>query len=353
MKISIMGGWNTASGASLHCELIGKEFVRAGHELNVFTFYKHAYHGSHITGIDQPYVSRCFTHSRFNPVQLEAKPFIENDYELFIAEDIGMLPKDHLKKIFDTHIRKKAKTISVFHDNQLSNDPSFYQFDWDAIVAFDVRFKKILLNAFPKEKIHIIPYPCTSWKVGDQVSEREKLYLPLDKKIIFCFGDNPVRILKIIEWLNELHEDYPILLLIVTRDLLVVQKYNEIKETVKYEIEIKEEGPSINRLYKYMYAADAMLYYRDQTENVVVASTILQCLGAGCPIVANNSRYTELLEDEIFKYSNKEELVTAFKDIFDNSKRHKTILQNAKQYVELNSVQAVSLKFIQLKKNLE
>ena len=50
-----------------------------------------------------------------------------------------MLPKDLLGKIFH-RIKKQAKTINVVHDGKLTDDSSFYQFDWDAIVSFDDRW---------------------------------------------------------------------------------------------------------------------------------------------------------------------------------------------------------------------
>jgi len=259
-----------------------------------------------------------------------------------------MLPKDHLAKIFNTHIRKKAKTVQVYHDNQLSDDPAFYQLEWDAIVAFDQRFKDILTRAYPEDKIHIIPYPCTNWQSGNHAHFREKLHLPSDKKIIFSFGDNSNRILNVVEGINALAGRYPILLLILSRDPITIQHYTNLKKKMKFDIEIREEAPSLNRVNKYLHVADAMLYYRNQVLGIVVASTILQCIGAGCPIISNDTRYTELLDDEIFKFSNHGEMMDALVDVFDKTKRYRNTMKSAKDYVNKNSARATAEKFLKL-----
>jgi len=55
---------------------------------------------------------------------------------------------NELAKVFH-HIRRKAKTITVIHDRMLSSNPSFYQFEWDAIVCNDKRFVEFIKKAFP------------------------------------------------------------------------------------------------------------------------------------------------------------------------------------------------------------
>ncbi|MBU1077979.1 MAG: hypothetical protein KKH98_11845 [Spirochaetes bacterium] len=353
MKIAIMGGWNTDSGASLHSESIGRKFIEMGHDLKVFSFYDYAFHGTQITGEDEKYVTQCFTHFKYDPLKLDVIPFITNDYDLFIAEDIGMFPKDLLAKIFYTHIKKKAKTITVYHDNQLSKDPSFYQFDWDSIVCFDQRFKDVLTQAYPEEKVHIIPYPCHEWSPGDKKEARKELHLPEDKKIIFTFGLNTNRILPSVEDLNELHKDFPeAMLLALTKDMLTINKLKKLSKKIKIQVKIIEEAPSINRLYKYLHASDIMLYYRDQVPFIVVGSTVLQCLGSGCPIIGNETKFTEIFDNEIFKYTDKEEFISGIKEAFRESKKYKSILENAKKYSLKNSSEEIAKKFIELYKKL-
>lgn len=128
MKVAIMGAWNTDSGASIHAESIGRSFAKLGHKINVLTFFKDSFHGTAIVGEDEDYVKRCFTVSSDENIQLLTTPFLASDYEFFVAEDHGMLPLDHLGRIFHW-IKKKAKTIAVIHDGNLKEDPDFYQFD--------------------------------------------------------------------------------------------------------------------------------------------------------------------------------------------------------------------------------
>ena len=136
MNITMMSAWNTDSGVSVHAELIGREWVRMGHRLHLFSFFTSDFHGTAIVGEDEDYVVRCFTTSSCRERYLDPRPILGSDYEIFIAQDLGMLPKDELANIFH-HIRRKASTITVIHDSGPSSDPSFYQFDWDRIVCFD------------------------------------------------------------------------------------------------------------------------------------------------------------------------------------------------------------------------
>ena len=88
MKIGMMGGWNTDSGASFHAELVGRAWVEQGHDLKVFTFYDYAFHGTQITGKDEDYVTRCFTVSRSETQELDPVPFLTEKYDIFVAQDI-------------------------------------------------------------------------------------------------------------------------------------------------------------------------------------------------------------------------------------------------------------------------
>ena len=126
MKIGLMGGWNTDSGASLHTELVGRAWKKMGHEVNVFTFYRESFHGTNIIGNDENYVTRCFTVSGAQKVEMNPVPLLTADYDVFVTEDLGMLPMDHLGRIF-SRIKKKAKTVTVIHDGDLARKASFYQ----------------------------------------------------------------------------------------------------------------------------------------------------------------------------------------------------------------------------------
>ena len=116
MKIAMMSAWNEDSGASTHAELIGREWEKIGHDLKVFSFFTHDFDGTPIVGKDEDYVIRCFTTSTYEYPYLDPRPILEADFDNFVAQDLGMLPKDCLGKIFH-HIQKKSCTLTVIHDN--------------------------------------------------------------------------------------------------------------------------------------------------------------------------------------------------------------------------------------------
>ncbi len=343
-----MGAWNTDSGASIHTELTGRAFVELGHEIVVFTFFKHSFHGTQIVGEDEDYVIRCFTLSTEEKPELLATPFLTNKYEFFVVEDLGMLPQDSLAKIFHW-IKKKAKTINVIHDGDLKEDPSFYQFDWDAIVCFDERYYNFLKLAYPEEIIHIIPYPCFPWKPGDKEKARQKLNLPIDKKIVFLFGPSSKFGAEKIEILKKLSISYPLVVLVVTQHQGALALWKPLIEKYKNLIEIREKYLKMDELYEYLYASDLLLYNKPTISGrVTVASTAYQCLGSGCPTVALKSSFVEPFGSAVYQYENDEEFEKAIVSAFEEDEKYKEVLKNMKDYVEKNSAINVAKKFIDL-----
>ncbi|HID32879.1 MAG TPA: hypothetical protein EYP24_05825, partial [bacterium (Candidatus Stahlbacteria)] len=283
MKIGLMGGWNTDSGASFHSEMIGRSWVKDGHEVTIFTFFRESFHGTQITGSDEDYVIRCFTTSRAETVRLNPVPFLTKRYDVFVIEDLGMLPKDHLGKIFN-RIRRRAKTVNIIHDGRLSDDPSFYQFDWDAIVCFDERYMRFLTTAYEPEKIQIIPYPCHERLILDKIVVRKELSLPQDQKIAFTFGPSSYYTLDLIPALFARKD---LSLLVVTKFDKSLEEFRRLRE--KYPIIIRDDAPDLNLLYKYLNASDLLIFNKPSADWVVVSSTVFQCLGSGCPILAYGS----------------------------------------------------------------
>ncbi len=358
MKIGIMGAWNTDSGAAIHSELIGRSFIELGHEVVVFTFFRESIHGTAIVGEDEDYVIRCFTLSSAKNPELLATPFLCHEYEFFIVEDLGMLPQDHLGKIFHW-IKRRAKTVTVIHDGNLKEDPSFYQFDWDAIVCFDERYYNFLKLAYPEEIIHIIPFPCLPWRGGEGAEDkrrikiecREKLGLPLDRRIIFLFGPTSKFGADKFDILKELHKDYPLLILVVTRHPEALERWRRLKKA-NADIEIiqlREENPDIGRLYEYLYASDLLFYNKPTKPNTVtVSSTAFQCLGSGCPMVARDSPFVETLRGIIYQFRTDEELRSSIESVFNEDRRYKEIMKNTRAYVNEHSGLNIARKFIQL-----
>jgi len=358
MKIGLMGAWNTDSGASIHSELLGRSLVELGHELAVFTFFRHSFHGTTITGKDEDYVTRCFTVSSDKNEELLATPFLIKDYEFFITEDLGMLPQDKLGKLFHW-IKQKAKTINVIHDGNLKEDPSFYQFNWDALVCFDKRYRDFLKTVYPEEKIHIIPYPCFPWRPGDKGLARKRLNLPLDKKIILLFGPSSYFGVEKYKFIKELGKKYDILVLVLTEVQNALKAWEKLTSHKFWErknepIEIRKIAPPIDELYEYLYAADVLFYNKPTTKGVVtVASTAFQCLGSGCPIIALRSSFVETLNQAVYQYTTDEELRQCFIGVFEKDEMYKKVHHATHKFVEENSSLAVAKKFIELFKKLK
>ena len=178
-----------------------------GHDLTVF-----APNNIRPVGKDEEYVIRCFsdegdhTETFFHP-----EPFLDTDYEVLVVERVQWVPLEPLKKIF-RNIRKKAKIVYVVYERTLPTNPLFYEFDWDAIVCFDQRYKEQWMKRYDADKIHMISYPTGPLRKGDRQRARKELDLPLDKKIVFSFGWAPqLHIFPVLPALERLNENCPFL----------------------------------------------------------------------------------------------------------------------------------------------
>ena len=165
MKIGMMTAWNQNAGPAICAELIGRQWVKDGHTVRIFSYVPSDLHGTAITGKDEDFVYRCF--GTVGKGYLDARPILECNFDFFITNDLGMFPMDGLAKIFPL-IKRTAKTINIIHESGLPSNPSFYGFDWDRIVCFDARYKNFLSKVYPPGLISIIPHPVCPWKPGDK-----------------------------------------------------------------------------------------------------------------------------------------------------------------------------------------
>jgi glycosyltransferase involved in cell wall biosynthesis len=342
MNIAMMSAWNTDSGVSVHAELIGREWVKMGHRLYIFSFFTSDFHGTTIVGKDEDYVVRCFTTSNCANRYLDPRPILAADYEVFVAQDLGTLPKDELAKIFH-HIRRKASAITVIHDSGPSSDPSFYQFDWDRIVCFDQRYEEFLQRYHPVDKISTIPFPCHPLRRGNQKEARMKLGLPHEGKILLIFGQRVKEHLPLLPVIREVNSQFPLSLLIVSQKDL-----DELRGIEGIEVEIREESPSIESLYQYLHASDVLILHRNPCDGVVVSSAAFQCLGSGCPILASNSTFFETLRDVVITYSDFWEFKESLLDILNRGERYQTSQKALEGFIMKNSAEAIARKYIDL-----
>jgi len=342
MKIAMMSAWNQTSGVSIHAELIGEEWVKAGHDLKVFSFLEDDFHGYSLIGVDQPYITRCFgTPGRSN--YLNPIPFLKENYDFFVVQDLGMLPKDKLAKIFP-HIRRKAKTILVVHASKLPDDPSFFQFEWDAIICFDARYKDFLRQVYLEGKIHIIPFPCHRWLEGYKDEARKKLALPIDKKIVFAFGQKwrHINDEETVATLKKLSHEYPL-------ELVIISGAQRVFGFEGLDCEIRKEVLEVPRLYDYLHAADVMIFGKHSIPDAaVLSSTVHLCLGSGCPILARDSNFFDFIHEEVFRYKDMEDFEQSLRSIFQGSAEVEGKRRATKRYCEANSAEKVAQRFIGL-----
>jgi len=345
MRIVMMSPWNVACGVAVHAELVGREWVKMGHELKLLAPVEKE--TQPVTAKDEPYVTRCYTMDRefikglLKPLSLDLKPFLESDYDLFVVQNLELMPMAKLLKIWP-QIIAKAKTMLVIHEGYLPPYPEFYQFDFDAIVCFDERYQRELEKKFPPDRIHIIRYPCYPLKLGDKREARERLSLPQDKKIVFSYGISIQGHFPTLLILEELSREYRLLYLV-----LAAEGRSEIldKAQERYSfIEAREEGRTVDELYDYLHAADALLLYK-QSSNIVVSSTVYLCLGSGCPIVILEGRYTEELGEEVLKYKDFDELKEVLAQVFEGAKPDQKAVE---KFIAEKSAERVAQKFIEL-----
>ena len=78
----------------MHAELIGREWIRMGHELNVLAPIEKE--TQPVTNTNEPYVTRCCTMDRefikgmLKSLSLNPRPFLDLDYELFIVQNLEL-----------------------------------------------------------------------------------------------------------------------------------------------------------------------------------------------------------------------------------------------------------------------
>ena len=352
MKIAMMGAWNTDSGASIHAELIGREWVEKGIDLKVFSFYRYAFHGTALTKKhDEDYVTRCFKAYGFPHPKMETAPVLEADFDIFVVEDLGMIPMGHLLDIFP-EIKKKAKTVNIVHDGELSRRPDYFKFDWDHVVCFDDRYYDFLKDAYPEGILSIIPYPSYPLKTGDTAKARQELGLPQDKKIVLLFGQAAEHALNTVLVLDRLADRYDICMVLLTEVEKVLSEFRRIQDRVKFDFKVVKRSPDQELLYKYLHASDCMIYNKHYAPVVVVGSTIFQCLGSMCPILARDTNYVYSFNKEVMKHRHYYDLEDNLVDVFEKGRKYQIQQRTVEDYLEDNAASPTAQKFLELFEDL-
>ncbi len=337
MNIAIMAAWNTTSGVAMHAEPIGKALREMGHKVTVFSFLKNDYHGEGITAKDEKYVIRCFG-TRPVTNKLDPRPFLEEDYDILLVEDLGMLPAEKLANLISV-IKKKAKIIHVVHENVMCPHSWFYQIEWDKVIYFDHR-QDFLLDVYPDAEY--IPFPCFGSRRKDKLLARKRLKLPMDKKIIYVFGHRGY---------HSYYRDLPpqlkkeaILLYVITPEHQML----EALTPADWRIVRKKEVISTREFDDYLFASDAALFHKFQSRfHAVVSSTVFQSLGAGCPIfVPSQSDFFHSWKKEVMHYRDISALNKKLIEVLGSKEKRKTLSEKAEKFVEEHSPEKIAKKFL-------
>lgn len=341
MKISMLSTWSLFCGASVHAQLIGNAWVKQGHKPTVF-----APHGVPLTETqDEPWVIRNYSLAK--SASLDPAPLLDMDSDIFLLQQIPQMPIKSLLPIA-SKIRSKAKTVVVIHQGRPPSS-ELCEFPWDAVVCFDERYRRFLVNLFSEEKIHIIPYPCYPVKHGDKIEAREKLRLSPDKMILFIYGVAVHQYFHLLPLMERINKENPLIFVVITG----VRDWFDLFEAAKrrYDfIALEMRRPSMDELYTYLHASDALIYHRDSSVDVVVPSTIYTCMGSGCPILALYSNFVETLETEVLKYKNLDELQEL---LLRGRDKLQSTVEAAAKYANRNSADNIAIKFIELFERLK
>jgi hypothetical protein len=350
MKIAMMTRWNVPSGQSSHAEPLGRAWLKMGHEIKVF-----APAGMDLSFIyqqDEPFARRCYVQDIWGERErsdffFDPQPFLAEDYEIFLVEMAAIMPLPELLNIFP-QIKKKAKTIHIVHETGLPKDPNWYKFDWDAVVCFDERYKEFLVKAVPEEKIAVIPFPCHPPMHGDKEEARKSLGLPLDKKIVFAYGADSVYFhVGLLPVIERLAKDYPMLFLLLSHHTQTIVP--ELKPVPEFFM-LREEMITDDKLYTYLHASDAYIYFgRLSIDGVGVSTCVMTCLGAGRPVlVPGYCNFFDLSGKEVIKYADFPDIEQKLRVIFDGTESIKENLAAAEEYALRNSSVEVASQFVKL-----
>jgi len=347
LRIALMSRWNAACGTSLYGELIGRELLRRGYKLFILA---PSNDDKLIAPSDEEEVTRCYSIYEFGwrevKKELDPEPFLNLDYSIFMAQGFRFITcAEQFREIFP-QIKEKAKTIYIVHERTLGSSP-FAEFDWDMLVCFDERYKKVVSKAFGEERCRIIPYPYHPVVRGDKREARERLNLPQDKGIILSFGwriEDYVPLLRVIE---EVNEKFPLKYVIVA-DPRVAVKADEMED--KDFIELRYEVPPTERLYTYLHASDCLLLHKKDVGEgeVVVSSVVHMCLGSLTPIVTTATKYVEMLEKEVIKYSDLYELKDKLIGVFENRNWVSRTIKEAERRVKNDSPERITDEYVRL-----
>ena len=85
VKIALMSSWNAACGISIHAELIGREWIKQGHDLKVFAPLTYEDDHTYLWfNEDESFVTRNFSFLRYGDKYIHRKLFGHNKTSVYV-----------------------------------------------------------------------------------------------------------------------------------------------------------------------------------------------------------------------------------------------------------------------------
>ena len=350
LRIAMLTTWNATDGTAVHAELLGRELAKTN-KLTVFAQTVESIPRDRNLlpiGTDDDFVIRGFDQTWGSRGWMDERLW-EEDFDVLVVESLDRMP---IPTLADAFPRIKAKKVQVIHEWALPDNPEYYKLEFDAIVCFDHRYRSMLLERYPEQTIHIIPYPCQAFVTGDKERARDKLGLSMDVPILFSFGRQPLFEYDDYLWLvNEIGKEQEFMYLTVrSDDVSDSERVRERLQSGSSSCVVRFERPLIDRVYDYLHAADIHLVPKSPSSNIVVSSTVFQCLGSGTPTVIPSTRYVEELDKEVVKYrpGDRAHLKNQVSRLLNRGEFRRKTVEAAREYVQENSAHKIAERFMDL-----
>lgn len=350
LSIGIFSRWNATCGVSMHAELIGREFLRMGHDLRVFAPHVHSankwWHHKIVREEEEDFVIRCYEELEPNTMSgggIEEEKILSEDFDYLIVESYGSIPYESVEHLVNKLRKKGVRVVVVIHEGCIEQIQYSSLRIFDAIVVFDNRYVKEMLYDYHLDLIKIIPYPCHPIKKGSRKFAEDIL-------TFFTFGRQPIHEYNdYIRALDALSSKYDFIYRVIRSDGPLPFSRPWLKQEQK-RLDNEE-------VYRYLHSSDIHLIPKGQTNYVVVSSTLCQCLGALTPTVVPNTRHFEMLPEydgvrPAVIYENVEDLKEKLIKLIEDEEFREKVVKAAERYVEENRSDKIAQKFIELFKEL-
>jgi len=344
-SIGILSRWNATCGISMHAELITNEFIKMGHYVKIFAPHVNSankwWHHKIIRDKEENFVIRCYDEldpQTLSNGKIEMEKVLSESFDLFIVESYASLPYGDVEKLVKKLKDRGTKVFVVIHEGCRDHIKYSDMRIFDAIVVFDERFINEMLPEY-RDMVRVIPYPCHPIVNGNRKFAEDGL-------VFFSFGRQPAgEYLDFIRALDWLSKRYDLTYRVIRSDGLL--PFN--KPWLKQE----RRRLSNEEVFGYLHSSDIHLIPKGQTRNVVVSSTLCQCLGALIPTVVPNTRHFEMLPEydgvkPVVGYENVEDLKAKLMSIIEDEEFRRNVIKAAVRFVEENRSDKIAKKFIEL-----